>query len=360
MKFLKKIKDNITTEYKLFNIIPLFKKEKFLSCNAYYLFNYLYFKKKRFADGYELHLFGQKILKKRLDVINRIKPHAKGKDFIYFCMHSGDFYYLCSLIKNNFEKYKDTVIITNFKYARLVFEQLDFNKEWLNEYFVVVPNLWLWSLCLWCKADGTVISKAQIDHQFGWFINDKIQKNKEYFTIADNIKDFLKEDNFKHAITPIKAEKNNTVLLIPESQFNGNLDFNALSILIEKLTLNGYKVAINTKSNKYDKYLNENVYKIFLNYKETFEFASKCDAIISVRNGLMDCLQNVIKNDVKIFVFYNKWHYPHYNHFKCFYDWFKAVYSFNKINSTNNYNEYFYEKDYELLAEDIINKILKE
>ena len=340
MKLLTKNKNNTTTEYKLFGIIPFFKKEKFLSCKAYYLFNYLYFKKKIFADGFELYLFGQKIFKKRFDVIKRIIPHAKGKDFIYFCMHSGDFYYLCSIIKNNFEKYKDTVIITNFKYARLVFEQLNFDKEWLDKYFVVVPDLWLWSLCLWCKADGSIISKAQLDHQLGWFVNGKIQKGKEYYSIADTIKNFLHEEDFKHVLTPTETKKNKAVLLIPESQFNGNLDFNNLSNLIEKLTIKGYQVAINTSSDKYDKFLNDNVYKIFLNYKETFEFANHCQAIISIRNGLMDCLQNVIKNEVKIFVFYNKWHYPQYKYFKNFDYWFKEVYSFNNINRTLSYVEY--------------------
>lgn len=339
MKILKKIKNNNSTQYNFLGL-PLYKKEKFISSKSYYLFGVLFYKKKIKSDGYEIHLFNKKIYSKKYNVVKKIRPYAKNKDFIYFCFHSGDFYYLCSLIKNNFDKFKDTVIITNFGYAKLVFEMLDFDADWVETHFVVVPNLWLWSLGLWCKADGTIISKVQLDHETGWIVNNKKQKRKEYLTIAETIKNFLQEKDFKHVTQITNCNKQNLILLIPESQFNGELNINILESLIKSLTQKGYQIAINTKSNKYDNYLNDDVTKVFMNYKETLNFASSCKAIISVRNGLMDCLQSVASNKVKVFCVYTKWRYPQYKFFKDFDKWFKAVYSFNKINNTSIFFEY--------------------
>lgn len=353
MKILKKIKKNNSTEYNFLGV-PIYKKEKFISSKSYYLFNILFYKKKIKSDGYELLLFNQKIYSKMYNIIDKIKPYANNKDFIYFCFHSGDFYYLCSLIKNNFNKFKDTVIITNFGYAKLVFEMLDFESDWIESHFIVVPKLWLWSLGLWCKADGTILSKVQLDHEQGWLINDKMQKRKEYFTIAEITKNFLQEKTFEHVTQIANLKKRNIVLLIPESQFNGELDINILENLIKLLTKQGYQVAINTKSNKYDRYLNNDVLKVFMNYKETLLFANSCKAIISIRNGLLDCLQSVANNGVKIFCIYTKWRYPQYKFFKNFDKWFKAVYSFNRINNNIKFFEY---SDFN---SDIVLEIIKE
>ena len=181
----------------------------------------------------------------------------------------------------------------------------------------------------------------ELDHEKGWIVNGKLQKLKnKYLSINKIIQNFLEINT--SAVPQIKnlLEKQKTILLLPESQFNGNLDKQNIESLITKLTNIGYKVAINTNSDKYDYLLNDNVCKVFLSYRDTFDFAASCKAIIGVRSGLFDCLQECANKGVKCFVIYQNKHYPQYKFFKNFVQWFNEVYSFNTINKITIFEEF--------------------
>jgi len=355
VKFITKQQNKTTCKYKLLNKITIYKKEKFISCKAYYILGFMFLKKRIKPNRQTTYLFGLKIKDKKFNLVPKILPYANGKDFIYYCFHTGDFYYLCQIIKVNMDKFKNTVIITNFKELKQVLYLFDFNEDWINEHFVVVPKLWYFSYALHCKSDGSIISEMELDHEKGWIVNGKLQKeNGKYLPINRVIQNFIGINNIaKPQLTDSQISKNNTIFIMPESQFNGNLDIKILTDLVNNLINLGYKVAINTNSNRYDSLLSDDVYKIFLPYKETFNFVCNCEAIIGVRSGLFDCLQELVNLNVKCFVIYQNQKYPHYKFFKKFHFWFTQVYSFNKINNCEIYNEYFTIEEFTSLNNNI-------
>lgn len=341
MKLISKEKTKTTCTYKLFNKITIYKKEKFISSKSYYFLGVLFLKKKIKPHKQITYILGIKVLEKRIDIISKIRPYANGKDFIYYCFHTGDFYYLCQIIKANMHKFKDTVIITNFSSLKQVLYLFDFEEKWINDHFIVVPDLWYFSYAIYCKSDGSVISQMELDHEKGWIVNGRLQKNKnKYLPINKIIQNFMGIYTITIPKVPQKQKLQNTILFLPESQFNGNLEFQKSAMLIQVLVQAGYRVAINSKSNIYDSLLNENVYKIFLSYKDTFDFANNYKAIIGVRSGLFDCLQELANGGVNCFVIYQNKHYQQYKFFKNFTEWFKSVYSFNLINNTTIFNEF--------------------
>lgn len=133
--------------------------------------------------------------------------------------------------------------------------------------------------------------------------------------------------------------------MIPDSQFNGNIKFNLLSLLVSRLVKNGFNVYLNVNHDNYDSLLGPSCQKIFLPYKDTIQFASVCRAVISVRCGLADCLHFLAFQDIKFFVIYNKQKYQHYKYFDNFEEWFYETYSFNNIpdliQNQYRFSEYF-------------------
>lgn len=353
MKIFKKEQTKSTTEYKLFGF-SIYKKLKLFSSKSYYIFNILYYQKFISLVRIEKYLFGIKISDKRINLTDRILPHAKGKDFIYFSIHSGEFYYTCAYIKQNFEKFKDTVIITNLPYIKMVFELFDFDQYWLNEHFILVPELWIWSYGVWAKANGEIISEAELSHHKGWIVNNKLQKDKNgYFPIKKVISNFLGVNDFQTPLLPDDIKRTKTVLLLPEGASTNSLKDDFVKNIVTELTKRNYKILINTKGNKYDYLLSDNVSKTFENYKDTYKIASECCAVIGVRNGLLDNLQSLAFHGVNFFIIFEKWYYYHYKFFKNLYGWLTTVYGFNKINNSNIFHEY-YDTD-----KNIIESILK-
>lgn len=359
MKFINIVHEKNIAKLKVFNK-TLIRKEKFISSQHYFILRFRVAKKIIRPDYINTYIIGFKIHEKKIDVIKKILPYAKNKDFIYFCMHSGEFYYLCNIIKIHFEEFKDTVIITNFGYNRQVFELLDFEKQWLDEHFIVVPQLWLFSLGVWCKADGTLLSKVELSHEKGWIVNGKLQKKgKNYFSVAECISHFLLKKKFVHNIKlPTNVTKEKSVLLIPESQFNGNLSVDFCKELCRCLCEQGYKIYLNTKGTAYDQLLDFQVEKVFASYKETFELAAKCSALISVRCGLVENLQKLSDSKLRFFIIYNKIFYPHYTYFKNFHKWFLQVYSLNHINFSTSFDEFADWKNENTITDQIL-EVLK-
>lgn len=355
MRFIQKKHDGNITRLTLFGK-TIVRKEKFLSSHHYFVWKIRVAKKILRPDYTKTYILGVKVREQKIDVVSKILPYAGGKDFIYFCMHTGDFYYLCKVIKVCFEEFKDTVIITNFGYNRQVFNLFGFPEDWLSEHLVIVPKLWLFSLGLWCRADGTVLSKVELSHEKGWIVNGKIQKKAgRYFPVSECIAHFLHKEH-SPVCSPARlqeAQKNGAVLLIPESQFNGNLSVDFCKEIISCVREKGLSVLINTNGTAYDMLLSEGVTKVFLPYKETFDLAAQCNAVVSVRCGLTDNLQSLFFC-TKFFIFYQFVFYPQYKYFRHWQDWFDAVYSFNKINATKCFHEFRQDE------EKLISSIKKE
>lgn len=343
MDFIVKQQSDTITKYKLFGKLTLYKKEIFISSKTYFLLGFMFKKTYIKPDNIKTYFLGIKVKDKKIDIISKIRQYTKNKDFIYYCFHTGDFYYLIQILKNQKDKFNNTVIITNFKELKQVLYLFDFDKKWIDEHFIVVPELFYFSLALYCDKNGKVLSKMELDHEKGWIVNGILQKEKRsYFPINKVIHNFLQYSG--SLAFPISSFENysstSTVMILPESQFNGNIPVNELKKIVKELVLMGYHILLNTKSNVYDECLNENVKKIFLSYKETYNIACSCKAIIGIRSGLYDCLQNVANYGVKCFVIFQNKKYPHYKFFKNFLDWFLSVYSFNNINNTKYFKEF--------------------
>ncbi|PAF51097.1 hypothetical protein BKH43_02510 [Helicobacter sp. 13S00401-1] len=366
MAVLKKVSTKTTTSIKLFGK-TLVRKERLLSSTSLYVLNLLIYKKRLKPYIHTSYLLGVKIASKQIDLTSLLSKQAKNKEFIYICFHSGDFYYLAVTIKQNFAKYKDVLILSKFAYLKQVLEMLDFEEAWIESNFLVVKEFYP-SLALWCKSSNTLKSKASLDHEKGWMINEKVEiKDRNYPPFSDSLAKFLGKSsfdirfNYAFKLTPSLSSKKDiktkAILLIPQSQFNGDLSLAFCSVLLEGLKALGFHVFINTKSKLYDSLLDASTTKIFLNYKDTYELGLTCKAVIAIRCGLVDCLQSLAFNKVLFFIIYNQKSYPHYKFFKNFYEWFKDAYSLNHINQTTIFNEYFYEKDYIHLLKDILEKL---
>ncbi len=360
MKLFNKIKNKINTKYQILGH-SIYKTETLITAKRYFFLGINFYKKIIKPDIEKNYILGIKVYTKKKDIITPLLQYAQNSEFLYVCFHTGDFYYLCEIIKDNFERFKDVKILSNFEYLKQVLELFDIDKEWIKNNFIKVPQFYP-STVLWCDKDGKIIKKIEIDHNKGWCIDNILCKTSNcHNSLKNNFYQFVGEEekNGNRLLYNCKpdTDKENKILFAPESQFNGELDFEFCKKLIDNLQNEGYKIFINTKSDKYNSLLNDNVSKIFLSLKETYLFASNCTALIGVRSGFFDCLQTLINNEVKFFVIYNKISYPHYRHFKNFYQWFKEVYSFNLINNTNKFKEYFYENDLEKIEKDILKEL---
>lgn len=360
MKLFNKIKNKINTKYQILGH-SFYKTETLVSAKRYFLLGINFYKKIIKPDIEKDYILGIKVYTKKKDIITPLLQYTQGSEFIYFCFHTGEFYYLCKIIKDNFERFKDVKILSNFGYLKQVLRLFDIDEQWIENHFIKVANFYF-STALWCDKDGKIVNKLELDHNNGWILNGvKCLKQNQYNLVENNLYEFLNitktQDNNTKILLNQNMELERKILFFPESQFNGDLDFEFCKKLLNSLEQEGYKIFINTKSNRYNSLLNDNVSKIFLSVRDTYLFASNCTAVIGVRSGLLDCLQTLINNGVKFFVIYNRISYPHYRHFKEFYQFFREAYSFNKINNTDKFKEYFYEDDLEKIEKDILKEL---
>lgn len=346
MKIFQKVKNKNIKEYLLFSY-PIFKKEVLFSSKSYFLFNHLFYQKRIQANYINYYLFSKRIRRIDRNILKEILGYMGGgsKDFIYFCFHSGEVYYLLKFIKRNYEKFKNTTLIFNFNHQNVI-ERLDFDLNQVN--IIYAPKLYFFSYAIWYK-NGKVISECILEHFDGWIVNNKIQKDECYLNIKQIIENFLLADSTND--TPLTNsilninKKDKSILLIPESQFNGCISYQTCKNLITLFKERGYKVFLNTKSNVYDDLLSKNVLKSFLSYKQTYDLALSIEAVISVRNGLLDNLQEAIYAKTNFFILYTSWHYPQYKYFYNFHEWLFNTYSFNKINNIENFMEFCNEDE---------------
>ena len=346
------------TKYKFLGI-TIYKKEKLLSLRNYFILGFKFFYKQTKPDSVKTYLFGIRIIKKSINVVENLLKYSQNHDFIYYCFHQGDFYYLCSNIEKNFEKFKHYKILSYFPYNKRVLELFEIDQSWITENFVAVPYFYP-SLALMCDKNGKILKHMCIDHRKGWQIDNQSQKIKSnYRNIAETISLFLNEsfDIYNSPIKSLISVKRNYIYIFPDSRFNGKMSYDLLKNLIKRLSNCGFKIFINTANKRYDDLLSNNVQKIFLPLKETFIEVSRSYAVIGVRSGVIDCLQSLIHHDVKFFIIYNKIHYPHYKYFKQYYKWVKEVYSFNLINNCNKFIEYFYPENLAQIENDIVDKL---
>src|SRR5574344_1269240 len=117
MKIFNKIRNKYSTEILLKNI-SIYKKEKYVSSTFYFIFGFPIFKTRNLVGEKRTFLFGIRIIKKQVNITTELLKYANGKRFIYISYHTGEFYYLACMLKQNFEKYKDIKIISKFQYLK--------------------------------------------------------------------------------------------------------------------------------------------------------------------------------------------------------------------------------------------------
>lgn len=350
-KYIKKDKDiNILFLEK----ISIFKKEKYKSSTFYFCLSVPIFKIRLLVNEKKVFCFGILIYKKKTKQTEKINPYAKGYDYIYTSYHTGEMYYLCNLIKNNFNKFKDIKIVSCFKYLKQILELFDFSEEWIQEHFIYTPEF-IPSCMYYANKNGNIEKIIETDYEKGLLFNKKQTKKH----ISKLIAELTDNDQFEYY--PLKGNyidnKDKLALIFPESIFNGNLDKSFLSLLVKNLLKLNYKVFINSKKDNYQNLLNKNVKQIFLSFKDTYKLALNCELVIGVRSGFFDCLQCCAKGKTKLHIIYNNYCYPCYNHMRNFKDFCLNSYSLEAARFANNIYEYKWLNDNEKAYQNFIDQI---
>lgn len=356
MKIFQIIKKDGNINVFIAKKISIFKKEKYKSSTFYSILLIPIYKIRHLVNEKKIFCFGILIYKKNKKQTEKINKLLQNTKYIYTSYHTGEIYYLCNLIKNNFSKFKDVKIVSCFAYLKQILILLDFPESWIKKNFICVKDF-IPSCMYLANENGNIVNLIETDYEKGILFNKKhIKKN-----ISQAIADLLEEKDFE--FTNIKINNNiskqKTVLIFPESIFNGNLDLQFLKMLIQKLQALNYKILINSKKNTYENLLDKNVERIFLPFKDTYELATNCEAIIGVRSGFFDCVQTCAKGETNLHIIYNNYCYPCYNHMRNFKDFCLSTYGLSHSIFSSNIFEYLWLENNEHSYNTIMNKILK-
>lgn len=357
MNIIKKEKTKYIKKLKIFNF-EFYKKEKYVSSSFYSLFGVCFYKIKKFALQTNKYICGIRVSSKHNDTINSISKYSEGKPFIYISYHTGEFYYLCCLLEKDFNSFKDINIITKFAYLKDIMHIFDIPRCWIETHFIVIP-IFIPSCVFFMDRNKKNFQLIETNYETGFTFNGK-STDSHITTLLTKMLD-KKTFEFKKPDRSAIVKNNNTaktVLIFPESIFNGNIDLRFLENICNILNANGIKVLINSKNSQYDSFLNENVSKIFLNLDDTYRIVSSCNAVFGVRSGFFDCIQGYTHFGIDLYIVYNNYCFPSYNRMKNFKSFFKNAYSLNFCNK-NRLHEYFYIKQSTADAYNIANTIIE-
>ena len=405
----------------LFNFIPFFKKETKKDNLKYEIFGFPIFRKKNekykllggiiryvnHKNSYKMNIsvlgipfFSRKVKNKKLIIsilgikvyhnknfgteafnnwMSFLRKQAYGHPFLYLNYHSGESYYIFSLLRELQKKLKQEVFIGSFfPYTKQILEMFGFSKDYIDTHFIHIKHFTP-SSGFFYNAKGKLLNYITIRKtKHGWkdqvhgvqtFIDDK--KQWHFYPINHVIKDFLLLDqNTPHelphisqqaikeaetAFKNLKLTQNKVIFLSPETDFFGNFPIELMEKLINSFRKRHFDIVINTKGTAYDTVLNTHVHKIFLNFSETFHFIELCGHLVAGRSGFSECMQ---ETKAKKFILYLDRHPAHFSFLVDVNKWVQEVYSMNLITQTNNFHEYFQirPEDYDSVIKDILEK----
>lgn len=406
----------------LFNFIPFFKKETKKDNLKYEIFGFPIFRKKNekykllggiiryvnHKNSYKMNIsvlgipfFSRKVKNKKLIIsilgikvyhnknfrteafnnwMSFLRKQANGHPFLYLNYHSGESYYIFSLLRELQKKLKQEVFIGSFfPYTKQILEMFGFSKDYIDTHFIHIKHFTP-SSGFFYNAKGKLLNYITIrETKYGWkdqvhgiqtFTDDK--KQWHFYPINHVIKDFLLLDqNTPHelphisqqaikeaetAFKNLKLTQNKVIFLSPETDFFGNFPIELMEKLINSFRKRHFDIVINTKGTAYDTILDTHVHKIFLNFSATFHFIELCGYMIAGRSGFSECMQ---ETKAKKFIFYLDRHPAHFSFLVDVNKWVQEVYSINLITQTNNCYEYFRirPEDYDSVIDDILEKI---
>lgn len=166
-------------------------REVLLSSSRTFILGILIKKKIILPNKEETFFIGIKVKEKQKNITKAFTSTLKGKRFVYFCFHSGEFFYFLLTLKKNFILYKDIIVLSNFSYLKQVFDIFNFDKKWVDEHFMTVSEFYP-SLAFFCSESGKIINKIQIDHCKGWKVNGVLQvRDGKYKHISEIIPSLL-------------------------------------------------------------------------------------------------------------------------------------------------------------------------
>ena len=211
------------------------------------------------------------------------------RDYFYICFHSGDAYYLFKLIKENFEKYKNYKILSNFEYLKEVLYSLGFSKDWIASHFIKV-DLFLPSVAFEVNSQGRIVNKLLLDHTDGWMLNGvRLATSKKFLNIKEVFESFIGQKIKRKELVNSPDLNRSSVILFPESQFNGNMSIEEVRSVIQELGCDK-SIYTNSKTSDFQIFRSETVYVIYPDYAELLCLAKTCEKVIGIRSGVFDNL----------------------------------------------------------------------